>query len=79
MFELPMIGRETASRLLQQTQGSQSVAELAGEFRTLAMESGWNQEALTVAFNRALSDKFKKHLAARDPAKDLESLIDMVI
>ncbi len=49
------------------------------EFRTLAMESGWNQEALTVAFNRALSDEIKDELAARDPATDLESLIDMII
>ncbi len=43
------------------------------------MESGWNQEALTVAFNRALSDEIKDELAARDPATDLEPLIDMVI
>lgn len=73
VFEHPVRGREAASRLLQLSQGTQSVAELAVEFRTLAMESGWNPEALTVAFNRALSDELKDELAARDPATDLES------
>ncbi len=43
-----------------------SVAYLAVEFQTLAMESGWNQEALTVAFNEALYDEIKD-----DPATDL--------
>lgn len=43
------------------------------------MESRWNQEALTVAFNRALSDELKDELAARDPATDLESLINKAI
>lgn len=79
VFDHPVCGREAASRLLQLTQGSQSVAELAVEFRTLAMESGWNQEALTVAFTRALADDIKDELAARDPVTDLESLIDMAI
>lgn len=79
VFEHPVRGREAASRLLQLTQGTRNVAELAVEFRTLAVESGWNQEALTVAFNRALSDELKDELAARDPAMDLESLIDMAI
>ncbi len=79
VFDHPVSGREAASRLLQLTQASPSVAELAVDFRTLAMESGWNQEALTVAFNRALSDEIKDELAARDPATDLESLIDMAI
>lgn len=79
VFEHPVSGREAASRLLQLTQGTRSVAELAVEFRTLALESGWNQEALTVAFNRALSEELKDELASRDPASDLESLIDMAI
>ncbi len=59
VFDHPVSRREAASRLLQLTQCSLSVAELAVEFRTLAMETGWNQEALTVAFNRALSDEIK--------------------
>ncbi len=79
VFDHPVSGYEAASRLLKLTQGSLSVAELAVEFRTLAMESGWNQEALTVAFNQALSDEIKDELAARDPETDLESLIDMAI
>lgn len=34
---------------------------------------------MTVSFNRALSDELKDELAARDPAKDLVSLIDLAI
>ncbi len=55
------------------------MAEFAIEFRTLASESGWDQRALRAAFYRALSPDLKDELAFRDPAPDLESLIDISI
>lgn len=39
VFEHPVSGREAASHLLQLTRSPQSVAKLAVEFQTLAMES----------------------------------------
>ncbi|KAI2665727.1 Transposon Tf2-9 polyprotein [Labeo rohita] len=59
------------------TQCTRSVSEFAIEFRTLATEAGWNSQALRAAFHNALSPEIKDELAFRDPAPDLESLIDV--
>ncbi len=79
VFHHPTSGGEVEHRLLQISQGTRSVAEFAIEFRTLASESGWDQQALRVTFHRALSPYLKDELALRDPAPDLESLIDIAI
>lgn len=65
--------------LLHLSQGTRSEAEFAIEFRTLATESGWDQQALRTTFHHALSPEIKDELAFRDPAPDLESLIDVAI
>lgn len=79
MFDHPVGGRDAADRLFQLRQGSSSVAEYAILFRTLAAESGWNMEALMAAFRHGLSSCIKDELAAKDPAEDLEALIDQTI
>ncbi len=79
VFHHPTSGGEVDHRLLQISQGTRSVAEFAIEFRTLASESGWDQRALRATFHRALSPDLKDELAFRDPAPDLESLIDISI
>lgn len=79
VFHHPVSGAEVDHRLLQLAQGTRSVAEFAIEFRTLAAESEWDQRALKAAFHRALSRELKDELAYRDPAPDLESLIDVAI
>lgn len=45
------------------------------EFQTLAAESGGNSSSLTDAFYNGLSNDIKDKLAARDPPKDLDTLI----
>lgn len=79
MFDHPVGGRDAANRLFQLRQGNSSVAEYAVLFRTLAAESGWNMEALMAAFRHGLSGCIKDELAAKDPAEDLEALIDQTI
>lgn len=39
-------GKDISQRLLSLNQGARSVAEYSVEFRTLAAESGWNDESL---------------------------------
>jgi hypothetical protein len=39
------------------------VADIAIEFRTLAVESGWNMQALVTAFHQGLSNSIKDELA----------------
>lgn len=66
-------------RFLNLSQGAQSTAEFAIEFRTLSTDSGWDQRALRATFQHALSPRLKDELAFRNPTPDLESLIDMPI
>lgn len=79
VFQHPASKGDVSYRLLQLSQGERSVAEFSIEFRTLASESGWDQRALKATFHRALSSELKDELAFRDPAPDLESLIDVAI
>lgn len=79
VFHHPGGGVGNDQRLLQLTQGTRSVAEMAIEFRTLAAESGWNEQALQAAFHQALAPELKDELAFRDPAPNLDYLIDVAI
>ncbi|XP_038844002.1 uncharacterized protein LOC120043485 [Salvelinus namaycush] len=59
--------------------GSPSVAEMACEFRTLAAESGWNDEALQGAFRNALTETLKDELVSREEPEGLDKLISLTI
>ncbi|XP_075449336.1 uncharacterized protein LOC142490799 [Ascaphus truei] len=60
-------------------EGDRSVAVYAVEFRTLAAETGWNDDALSSAFWQGLSETLKDELAARDRPTNLEDLIALAI
>ncbi len=79
VFHHPGGGVGNDQRLLQLTQGARSVAEMAIEFCILAAESGWNTQALQAAFHQALAPELKDELAFRDPAPNLDYLIDVAI
>lgn len=79
VFDHPVRGQDAAHRLLQIRQGARSVAEYAVEFRSLAVESGWNKEALVPAFHRGLHEGIQDELAAREDIVDLEPLISLAI
>ena len=79
VFDHPVRGKDAAKRLLSLRQGSRSVATLAIEFRTLATESGWNDEALQGAFQNALCESIKDELALRDEPESLDQLIALAI
>lgn len=55
------------------------ISDYAIEFRTLAAESDWNQEALFDNFIDGLSDPLKDQLAPLELPADLESLIALAI
>lgn len=79
VFNHPVSGQEASKRLLTLRQGPRSAADFAIEFRTIAAGSGWNDEALRVCFLGGLAESIQDEMATREPAKDLESLIDMAI
>ncbi|KAK0131553.1 Retrotransposon-like protein 1 [Merluccius polli] len=79
VFDHPVQGREASQRLLQLRQGSRSVASFAVEFRTLAAESGWNEEALQGVFQNALSSELKDRLTSWEEPANLDHLISLAI
>ena len=79
VFSPEVSGRAAANKLLQLRQGRQSAADYAIQFRTLAAESSWGEQALLVTFYNGLADRIKDELASWEEAEDLESLISRVI
>lgn len=55
------------------------MAEYAIHFFTVAAGSDWNNKALMVCFQNGLSEVIKDDLATREPALDLETLMDQAI
>lgn len=79
VFAPTATGRMAAKKLLDLRQGNQSAADYAIQFRTLAAESGWGEQALQATFYHGLADRIKDELASWEEVEDLESLISRVI
>ena len=79
VFDHTARGREAARALMDLRQGNRRVSAYAVEFRTLATESGWNEEALFDAFKRRLAESIRDHLTALELPNDVDSLIALVI
>ena len=50
VYDHPIRGQQAGQQLLRLRQGRLSVREFASKFRSLAVESGWNEQALLSAF-----------------------------
>ncbi len=79
VFDHTLSGWQASKRLLTLQQGNGSAAEYAIQFQTVAAGSGWNNEALMVCFLNGLSEAIKDDMAIREPARDLETLVDQAI
>lgn len=72
-------GREAESQLLNLQQGGQPVSQYAVTFWVLAVESGWTDSALRVAFLKGLSDEVKDDLAIQDDPPSWNQLVHLAI
>ena len=79
VFDHPVEGGDAAKRLMSLRQGSRSVAEFSVEFRTVAVNSGWNDQSLQGIFLSCLNEPIKDELATRDEADSLEEVISLSI
>ncbi len=57
VFDRAVAGREAARMLADLQQGQRSVSDFSIEFRTLAAESQWNEEAQWDMFLHGLADR----------------------
>ena len=79
VFDHPSRSSEAAHRLNELRQGRRTVADYAIDFRTLAVESGWNDAALRSRFVCGLQEQLRDELVFRDEPSSLEPLIALCI
>uniref|UniRef100_A0AAQ4PPB8 ribonuclease H n=1 Tax=Gasterosteus aculeatus aculeatus TaxID=481459 RepID=A0AAQ4PPB8_GASAC len=79
IFNTTNPGREAARALMGFRQGNRRVSDYAIEFRTLAADSGWNEESLFDAFLYGLAEPIKDLLINRELPEDVDSLIALVV
>ncbi|KAG1967775.1 retrotransposable element [Pimephales promelas] len=79
VFDRSVSGREAARTLAELRQGRRSVSEFSIEFRTLAAECGWNEEAQWDMFLHGLADHVQKEIYALDLPTTLNGLIDLAL
>lgn len=79
VFAHPDIAADAAKRLLSLCQGVHSVAEYSNDFRILAVESGWNDQALRGVFMFGLNESMKGELASHDESALWDDLISLSI
>lgn len=68
-----------ASKIKRLKQGAKSVSVFAAEFRLLASDLTWNDDALVSQFRQGLNQEVKDMLLHHDYPKDLESAISLAI
>ena len=79
VFDHPINGKDASTSLLSVRQGLRSVAKYFIEFRTLAVESGWNAVSLQAVFIKGLSELLKDELVSYPEPASLDQLIALVI
>ena len=79
VFDGQFSGREAARKLIQLWQDASNMADHAVDFRMLAEEIVWTQEALFYMFLHGISEEDKEELASREFPTDLDSLIALTI
>ena len=79
VFDRAVAGREAARVLSELRQRERSVSDYAIEFKTLAAECRWNEEAQWDRFLHGLADRVQREIYALDLPPSLNGLIDLAL
>uniref|UniRef100_A0A667XPZ7 CCHC-type domain-containing protein n=1 Tax=Myripristis murdjan TaxID=586833 RepID=A0A667XPZ7_9TELE len=79
MYDFPIRGQQAGQRLLRIRQGRLSVREYVNQFRSLAVEAGWNDSALIPAFQSGLNKEIGREIALRGDLTSLDEAIKLAI
>ncbi len=79
VFDRAASGREAARLLVELRQGYRTVTDYSIEFRTLAVECGWNSEAQWDMFLYGLSESIKDEIYSLELPTGVDKLIDLAI
>ena len=79
LFDFPIRGPQAGQRLLTIRQEKLTVREYVGRFRSLAVESDWNDAALLSAFQSGLNRDVRREVALRGDVGTLDEAILLAI
>ncbi len=79
VFDRAVVGREAARRLADLRQGERSVSDFSIEFRTLAAECKWNEEAQWDMFLHGLADRIQGEIFCGELPTSLDGLIELAL
>ncbi len=79
VFDRAVVGREAARRLADLRQGERSVSDFSIEFRTLAAECKWNEEAQWDMFLHGLADRIQGEIVCGELPTSLDGLIELAL
>ncbi|KAK3510982.1 hypothetical protein QTP70_027786 [Hemibagrus guttatus] len=79
VFEYPAGGKDISLQLMELRQGSETAADYAISFRTLAAQSGWNDAALWAVFHTGLNPSLQAELACHVEVTSLTQFVATTI
>ncbi len=79
VFDRAVAGRETARLLADLRQGDGSVSDYSIQFRTLAAECHWNEEAQWDMFLHGLADRVQREIYILDLPRSLNGLVELAL
>ncbi|KAK3507316.1 hypothetical protein QTP70_013715 [Hemibagrus guttatus] len=79
VFEYPAGGKDISVQLMELRQGSDTAADYAIRFRTLAVQSGWNDASLWAVFLARLKPELQTELACRTEETTLSQFVATAI
>ncbi|KAK3562994.1 hypothetical protein QTP86_013260 [Hemibagrus guttatus] len=79
VFEYPAGGKDISVQLMELRQGTDTAADYAIMFRTLAAQSGWNDASLWAVFHAGLNPELQTELACRAEATTLSQFVATAI
>ncbi|KAK3549129.1 hypothetical protein QTP70_033334, partial [Hemibagrus guttatus] len=79
VFEYPAGGKDISLQLMELCQGSDTTADYAITFCTLAAQSGWNDASLWAVFRSGLNLELQTELACRTEATTLSQFVATAI
>ncbi|KAK3571498.1 hypothetical protein QTP86_012835 [Hemibagrus guttatus] len=75
VFEYPAGGKDISVQLMELRQGTDTAADYAITFCTLAAQSGWNDASLWAVFRAGLNPELQTELACRAEATTLSPFV----
>ncbi|XP_056094883.1 uncharacterized protein LOC130073475 [Rhinichthys klamathensis goyatoka] len=79
VFDRAVAGREAARQLADLRQNNSSVSDYSIQFRTLAAECKWNEEAQWDLFLHGLADRVQREIYTVELPKTLDGLIELAL